>query len=48
MSEQHLDLLPAMTRTLVGRRICQASSDVARVFVEVTWHFTLRRVRAAL
>jgi transposase len=48
MSEQHLDLLPAMTRTLVGRCGCQTSSDIARVFVKVTWHFTLRCVRAAL
>ena len=48
MGEQHLDLLPAMTRTLIGRRVCQASGDVTRIFVEVTRHFTLRRVRAAL
>jgi hypothetical protein len=47
MGEQHLDLLPAMTRTLVGRRVCQASGDIARIFIEVTRHFTLRRVRAA-
>jgi hypothetical protein len=48
MSEQHLDLLPETTRTLVGRCVRQVSGDIARVFVEVTWHFTLRRVRAAL
>ena len=35
MSEQHLDLLPEMARTLVGRCVCQASGDIARVFVEV-------------
>ena len=34
MSEQHLDLLPAMTRTLVGRRVCQASGNIPRIFVE--------------
>ena len=48
MGEKHLDLFPAMTRTLVGRRVCQASGDIARIFVEVTRHFALRRVRAAL
>ena len=47
MSKQHLDLLPEMTRTPVGRCVCQVSSNVARVLVEVTWDFTLRRVRAA-
>jgi|ERR1700722_11420091 hypothetical protein len=34
MSEQHLDLLPEMTRTLVDRSVCQASSDIARVTEE--------------
>ena len=48
MGEQHLDLLPSMTRTLIGRRVCQASGDIARIFIEVTRHFPLRRVRAAL
>jgi hypothetical protein len=48
MGEQHLELLLAVTRTLAGRRVCQASDDITRIFVEVTRHFTLRRVRAAL
>jgi ATP-dependent DNA ligase len=43
VSEQHLDLLPAMTRTLVGRRVCQTSGNIPRIFVEITRHFTLRR-----
>jgi len=38
MSEQHLNLLPEVTRALVGRCVCQAASDIARVLVEVTWH----------
>jgi len=48
MGEQHLDLLPAMSRTLIGRRVCQASGNIPRIFVEITRHFTLRRVGTAL
>jgi hypothetical protein len=48
MGEQHLDLLPEVARTLIGRRVCQASGDIARIFVEVTRHFTLQRAWAAL
>lgn len=48
MGEQHLNLLPAMARALVGRRVCQASGDITSIFVEVTWHFALRCVRTAL
>jgi hypothetical protein len=36
VGEQHLDLLPAMTRTLAGGRICQDSGYITRIFVEVT------------
>jgi hypothetical protein len=36
MGEQHLDLLPAIARTFVGRRVCQSSGDITSIFVEVT------------
>lgn len=30
MGEQHLDLLPAMSQTLIGRRVCQASGKARK------------------
>jgi len=48
IGEQHLDLLPDMTRTLVGRCVCQASGDIARIIVEIAQQSTLPRVRTAL
>ena len=47
VSEEHLDLLAAMSGTLVSGCGGNRSGDIAGIFVEITRHLARRRIRAA-